>query len=336
MVSGSLSAMRSGMQVRWQAWLAACARGALTVLLAGVGCAASAQPAGSSCPPEPQPLSAEMFAQAQGQARDRGFLWRATKDGHSSYLYGTLHVGRAAWLALGPAAERALRNSSTLALELDPLDPEVGVRMGAALARIPVRAVPSELRTRLVRQLQSECMPPATADHVPAELLLANLSLSVARRDGLDAQFGSEALLAMTARARGLSVVSLETVDIQLRAILAADDLEARQILVDGLQELESGHARDGLAELVTMWESGNVQRLDTYVQWCDCVVTPMEKLQMQRLLDDRNPAMAHRLDAMHRSGSRVFAAVGSLHMSGPGGLPALLARMGYVLERLP
>lgn len=336
MVSGSWGCGCSSVRELWQAWHAAFARAAVAVLLAGVGCAAVAQSAGLDCPPEPQPLSAEMFAQAQGQARDRGFLWRATKDGHSSYLYGTLHVGRAAWLALGPAAERALRTSNTLALELDPLDPEVGARMGAAVARIPLRKVPAELRTRLVRQLQAECMPPAAAEQVPPELLLAHLALGLARRDGLDAQFGSEALLAMTARARGLPVVSLETVEIQLGALLAANDSEVRHILEDGLRELESGHAREGLRELVTMWETADVQRLDTYAQWCDCVVTPMEKLQMQRLLDDRNPAMARRLDAMHRSGSRVFAAVGSLHMSGPGGLPALLARMGYVLERLP
>ncbi len=277
-----------------------------------------------------------MFSAAQQQARDRGFLWRVSKDGHSSYLYGTLHVGREGWLAAGPVLAQALRDTNTLALELDPLDPEVAAQMGQAIAKTPIRKVEQVARKRLERQLQSQCMPMASVDQVPAELLLAGLSLNLARRDGLDAQFGSETFLALMARSRGVRVVSLETVELQLRALLAADDGEARQILIDGLNELESGHARASLLELVTMWETGDIRRLDTYEQWCECVVTPMEKLQMQRLLDERNPAMARQIDAMHRSGSRVLAAVGSLHMSGPRGLPALLARMGYAIERLP
>jgi uncharacterized protein YbaP (TraB family) len=301
-----------------------------------LGFSALAVAAGNDCPPEPKPMSAEMFASAQRQVRDRGFLWQVSKDGHSSYLFGTLHVGREAWLAAGPALEQALKNSNTLALELDPLDPEVAVQMGQAIAKTPIRKVEQGARERLGRQLQSQCMPLESVEQVPAELLLAGLSLNLARRDGLDGQFGSEVLLAMTARARGMKVVSLETVELQLRALLAADDAEAGQILMDGLAELESGHARESLLDLVTMWETGDVRRLDAYEQWCECVVTPMEKLQMQRLLDERNPAMARQIDAMHRSGSRVLAAVGSLHMSGPRGLPALLVRMGYTVERLP
>jgi len=301
-----------------------------------LGLSAWAAAAGNECPPEPKPLSPEMFSAAQRQARDRGFLWRVSKDGHSSYLYGTLHVGREAWLAAGPALEQALRSSNTLALELDPLDPDVALQMGQALAKTPKRKLEEGARARLGRQLQAQCMPVESADQVPAELLLAGLSLNLARRDGLDGQFGSEIFLAMTARARGLKVVSLETVELQLRALLAADDAEAGQILIDGLNELESGHARESLLDLVSMWESGDVRRLDTYEHWCECVVTSMEKLQMQRLLDERNPAMARQIDAMHRSGSRVLAAVGSLHMSGPRGLPAVLARMGYAIERLP
>ncbi len=55
----------------------------------------------------------------------------------------------------------------------------------------------------------------------------------------------------------------------------------------------------------------------------------------MRRLLDARNPALATRIDALHRSGKRVFAAVGSLHMTGARGLPALMVQRGYRVERV-
>ncbi len=326
--------------VRWAATMRAMRTAgvgvALLLGLASLAPTALAQTGGSDCPPQPQALSPQHFTAAQQQARDRGFLWQVSKGGHSSYLYGTLHVGRDNWLAAGPALAQALRASTTLALELDPLDPELGVRMGQALALAPVRPMAAETRERLLQQMRLQCMPEESVAQVPAELLLAGLALNLARRAGLDAQFGSEVFLSLTARASGMPVVSLETVELQLQALLAADATEAAQMLADGLKELESGHAREGLMELVSMWESGDVQRLDTYEQWCACVVTPMQKLQMQRLLEGRNPAMADRMDAMHRSGLRVFAAVGSLHMSGPRGLPALLVQMGYEIKRLP
>jgi len=233
--------------------------------------------------------------------------------------------------------EQALKSTNTLALELDPLDPDVAVQMGRALARAPKRKLEEGARARLGRQLQVQCMPVESADQVPAELLLAGLSLNLARRDGLDGQFGSEMFLAvMAARARYESRLAWRPWSYSFGRFWP--QMMQRHVRSSSmvLNELESGHARESLLDLVSMWETGDVRRLDTYEQWCECVVTPMEKLQMQRLLDERNPAMARQIDAMHRSGSRVLAAVGSLHMSGPRGSPAVLARMGYEIERLP
>ena len=50
---------------------------------------------------------------------------------------------------------------------------------------------------------------------------------------------------------------------------------------------------------------------------------------------DDRNVALAERIDALHAQGRRVFVAVGSLHMGGGTGLPKLLADKGFAVERV-
>ena len=52
-------------------------------------------------------------------------------------------------------------------------------------------------------------------------------------------------------------------------------------------------------------------------------------------MLDARNPGMAAGIAALHESGQKVFAAVGSLHMIGPSGLPALMAHRGYRVEQI-
>ncbi len=50
---------------------------------------------GASCPPEPSAPTPEFIQQLQVHARNRGFLWKISKGGHASWLYGTLHIGRA-------------------------------------------------------------------------------------------------------------------------------------------------------------------------------------------------------------------------------------------------
>jgi uncharacterized protein YbaP (TraB family) len=72
------------------------------------------------------------------------------------------------------------------------------------------------------------------------------------------------------------------------------------------------------------------------YDDWCRCRDTASEREMMKRVLDERNPKLAARIDELHRSGKQVFAAVGSLHMFGAGSLPALLQSRGYTVERVP
>ncbi len=49
-----------------------------------------------------------------------------------------------------------------------------------------------------------------------------------------------------------------------------------------------------------------------------------------------RNPAIASRIDELHRDGRRLFAAVGTLHMIGDAPLQKLLAERGFKIERVP
>lgn len=288
-----------------------------------------------SCPPTAQPLNDTLFQAAAAQASDHGLLWRVSKGGHSSYLYGTLHVGRAEWMAPGPLLNSALQATDTLALELDPLNPEVQRELAAGLARVKQRPLTGALRERLLRQLQVQCLPTQTVDTAPAEMQLITLSAVVGRRDGLDPTYGSEVLLSVVARSMARPVVSLETVQEQMDALLARNATEAAAVVREGLDDLETGRLRQMLLRTVQVWDVADFDALSRYREWCQCASTASEKLQMQRLLDDRNPGLAQRVDGLHATGKKLLVAVGSLHMAGPQGLPALLAERGYQIERL-
>jgi uncharacterized protein YbaP (TraB family) len=289
----------------------------------------------ADCPPTVKDLPESLFRTAAAQAKDRGVLWRVRKDGHASYLYGTLHVGRAEWMALGPKLASAFEATDILALELDPLDATIQQDMAQAMARVPVRAISKSQRLRLKQLLDAQCLPTNTVNSTPAELQIISLSAMVGRRDGLDPNYGSEILLSLLAHGVNRPVLSLETVQLQMKALLAQDAAEVQVLVREGLADLEAGLVRKALLQTVKVWESADLEALENYPQWCECVNTPLDKVFMRRLLDERNPGLVQRIDALHSEGKRLLVAVGSLHMAGGQGLPALLQKRGYEVERL-
>ena len=111
------------------------------------------------CPPAAQPLTPDIF-QPGAAMRDRGPLWKIGKDGTHSYLYGTLHVGRRDWLPPGATVLAALRESETVALELDPLDLQPQALQGY-VPRRGAAPLPAPLQKRLDAAWRAECLPDA-------------------------------------------------------------------------------------------------------------------------------------------------------------------------------
>lgn len=289
----------------------------------------------AACPPvarDPQP--SEMKALLDG-ARDRGLLWRISKDQRTSYLYGTLHVGRLAWLFPGPTVAAALRESSAIALELDPTDPEVVRRLDERLAKSPLE-LPAPLAQRLQAQRVKACVQDSPLAQAHPVMQAAVLQILSGRGDGLDPAYAQEGVLAGIARGTGKDLLSLETPEQQLDVVIPKDRADQLAMIDSALKTLESGRARPLVRELSGVWERGDLERLASYADWCDCIDGPTDREHLRQLVDGRNPGMAERIDALHAEGRTLFVAVGALHMAGPKALPQLLSERGWKVERVP
>lgn len=275
-------------------------------------------------------------------------LWRLQRDGRTSYLYGTLHVGRPAWQRPGPRVAAALAATQTLALEVDVDDPALMQQMmDAALAALntitsgsselpaPPPPLPAAVQQRLAEAARRGCVPLVALAGLPPLMQVASLTLQDARWLGLDPAYGQERTLAALARARGRRILSLETLALQTAA-MQPDSPQDTEAQVDGaLQQLEDGSARRVLARLADAWERGDLALLERYEDWCECAPTDADREQLRKLNDSRNPHLAAGIVAEHASGRRVFAAVGALHMTGPQALPRLLADQGFRVQRV-
>ena len=310
------------------------ARRCLLPLALCVGTIAQAQSA-ADCPPVAQAPSAAQVQAGMRAARDHGFLWRISKDGHSSHLYGTLHVAKLAWMFPGPRVAQALAASDTVGLELDMLDPAMQRRLTEAMAARSDSALPDPTRERMARLAAAECVPSQAMAGLSPELQVAVLMSLTGRRDGLDPAYGIDVFLSGWGHAARKTVVSLETPELQLRAVHMQDASAQLAFVESSLDDLESGRARPLLVRMAQVWADADLDTLTRYEDWCECLKTRSDRDAMARMLDARNPALVDAIDALHASGKQVFAAVGSLHMIGPLGLPALLAQRGYRVERI-
>lgn len=306
--------------------------GTLLILAASLARAAQGP---TFCPPEARQPSPAQIEEGTRNARDRGFLWRASKDGRTSYLYGTVHVGRMDWMFPGPEVLRAARASDVIALELDILDPDIVARLQAGMAPRPDRALPEALRARLRAQLKMACLPEQLLEQTSPEMVATTLTMMAARSEGLDPAYAVDAVYASMARALRKPVYSLETPELQLKLLLGGTEAETRASIESALEELESGKASPQLARMARVWSDGRLAEMENYEEWCECLETEADRVMMRRMLDERNPGLAKSIDAIHAAGKSVFAAVGSLHMIGRLGLPALLAGRGYEVERI-
>lgn len=302
----------------WVRWL-------LTALLLWAG-AARAQ----DCPNVPLPSAAEL-RKLEAEAVDRGPLWRLRRDGHESYLYGSIHVGRPAWLFPGPALREAWGKTELLALELDPGDPQ----LLPALRAMPTLALDLRSERRLQAQIRMACMPEHALAGLHPLLQLASITSVAGRADGLDPAYAQEASLLTRARREGRSVQALESAAEQMAALVPPDLPTAKRELSVGLEQLEKQRVRPLLRGLAEAWERGDLGAMLAIEPPCHCADDEIERAQLARINDGRNEALASRIAALHGSGKRVLVAVGALHMTGAKALTLLLQAQGFEVEQL-
>ena len=309
----------------------------LVAALIAVACATQ-----KNCPPSAASLVPPGgWASAPPQTRDHGLLWRIEKEGRVSWLYGTAHIARPEWMRPGPKVQEALQQSDVMALEINfETDPtarqmQAGPSNGKAVADQLTKAQ----RERVTRLLAKSCLSADLSAPVgPLGLmqLLASLNGSSMHADGLYAEFGIDRYLAGHARQVKMPLIGLETGAGQLKAMGGGDRSKTLSETIDkALDSFESDKRRTLVVAAANAWARGDLDKLEHYADWCDCLKTPEDQARHERMITGRHPGMVKEIERLHADGKRVFAAVGALHMAGKGSVPALLAEHGFQVTKV-
>ena len=245
-------------------------------------------------------------------------------------LLGSVHLLRAADLPLPDAVHVAYERADRLVMELDPRELAPGASQ-AALQRIGIMSpggsaaeLLSAEEWRLAETLADEAgvdlQSVAALEPWFGAVVLYTSALVAA---GYDPSLGVDQQVAGWAVRDAKPVAGLETLDEQLLLFKRLSAPTQREMLLKTLEELVAMEA--DTATLVAQWREGDLaalaRRLETDFR-------NYEELRAS-IVVDRNRNWLPAVEALLEAGGTSLVVVGTLHLVGPEGLPALLAARG-------
>jgi uncharacterized protein YbaP (TraB family) len=270
----------------------------------------------------------------------RGQLYRVTHEGKTSYLFGTIHVGRDGVYPLDGVVSRALLDSTALVIELDIRE---NTAFQVALARhgrypdgdtIQNHLSPPTLQ-KTVNALARAGISLQSVQHYKP-WLVANLLVG-AELDlhGFQRSQAVEYALLAAAQKQDKTVRELESADYQLSLFDSLDARQQEQYLLENLADLADGDSLKRSQALIDAWSAADKPGIHAAWQAATTGDSISAGFMNRVLLGKRNPEMAANIERIMQQDQVAFVGVGLLHLVGDDGLPQLLKRRGYQVEQL-
>lgn len=263
-------------------------------------------------------------------------MWSVSKQGHTLYLGGTVHVLSASDYPLPEQFDRAYRKADSLVFETD-IDVVSGMafqqQMMAAMIYRDGRTLRTELKPETFSVLSQYC---ASVD-LPIENILpfkpamATLIMTFYELNRLGmAESGVDAHYHQRAKRDGKPLGQLETAQQQLEFITSMGLGQEDELILSTVRDMQELPVM--MAQLKTAWRRGDRRQL------IELGIAPMRDefpALYDSLLLDRNRAWLPQIEAMMASPQTELVLVGALHLVGEDGLLQQLAQRGYTIQAL-
>jgi uncharacterized protein YbaP (TraB family) len=270
----------------------------------------------------------------------RGILYRVRHQGNTSYLFGTIHVGKPGFYPLEAQVMKAFNESGKLVVEFDVRN---STEVMAAVTKYGMYGANDSIENHLSKdslaQLQitlGKIGIPLTQMASMKPWMLANLLLLLdMEKSGFSATQGTDLFLLALADKAAKPVEQLETADYQLSLFDRMPASQQEEYLRDNLTELANGKALKKLTELATAWGKADSRAFDAILREAVAENTASSRFLLATLLDKRNLEMTAKVEGFLKRDKSSFVAVGLLHLVGEKGLPSLLQKRGYEVEKV-
>lgn len=272
--------------------------------------------------------SAAATAPAAPGTITRPFLWRAEKDGQTTWLFGTMHLGVDAEKQLPPWVAEKVDASKTFVMEADVSD---AGEVSRALVRNDGGSLRTDLGPEHWKKLEA-AIGAGLAQGFDGMRPFAVLTLLLAK--DLPMTPPMDGWLVGRARTAGKPIHYLETVSAQIAMIdpwMTAADVKA---MLDNPELAKKsattmlaayvagdGDTLGGMFEDQTLWLAAG-RKPETFPAYLDA------------LLANRNRAWLPQIEKLHGEGG-AFVAVGAGHLVGPTNVLDLMSARGFKITRV-
>jgi uncharacterized protein YbaP (TraB family) len=270
----------------------------------------------------------------------RGQLYRISHDGRTSYLFGTIHVGKDGFNPLDPEVSRALMDSKTLVIELDIREEMPFQKALARHGRYPDGDViqnhlSSATLNKMVQALAKAGMSLQSVQHYKPWLIANMLVGAELDLHGFQRSQAVEYALLAAAQKQQKPVHELESAEYQLGLFDTLDARQQEQYLSESLADLASGSSLKRSQALIDAWSSADVPGIKAAWRTATTGDSIAAGFMQRVLLGKRNPEMVANIERIMQQDQVAFVGVGLLHLVGDDGLPQLLKRRGYQVEQV-
>jgi uncharacterized protein YbaP (TraB family) len=278
--------------------------------------------------------AAQNAASAPAKAPRKFLLWKASSPTATVYLMGSIHVGDASMYPLPAAVESAFESSKVLAVEINvknidqskavKLVQEFGLYSGDDTLS---NHVSKETAATLNLFCEKAGFPKAAFEKVKpwvAAVTVIAISLKAAGEDpalGIDQHFLDEA--------KTQRIEEMESAEYQLALFSGASEQDQLELLTVSLSQVDK--TQEFIQKMQSAYLSGDAGKLLAVVNEQDTLPKALRK----KLIDDRNLAMADKVEGYLKGSEQVFVVVGAAHVVGDTGIVKLLKNKGYKVEQV-
>ncbi len=263
-------------------------------------------------------------------------MWQINGASNRIYLLGSVHVLRQQDHPIPTAIEKAYQDAEILIMEIDvdDLDP---IEMAGMVNELGVIKDGSTLQEIMGPSLYKEAADYASQLDIPFLMLaqtepwLAAITIEqmILLRIGFNPEYGIEFHLSAKAGEDSKEILGLESVREQLEFLDKLSLSAQRSLLIQTLRE--SLNIEKNLDLLINAWRHGDIAFLEE-----NLLVEMQRYPELYRtLVVDRNEAWVEQIRNLIGEQDDYLIVVGTLHLVGDDGLPALLSEIGITTNQL-
>ena len=278
---------------------------------------------------------AQQAAPAQPKPR-RFLMWKATSPTTSVYLVGSIHVGDSNMYPLPREVESAFSDAKVLTVEINVKNVDQARTMGL-VQQYGMYGASDSLTKHLSKETLATLEDYCAKHNVPrtgieqlrpwvVAVTIAAMAWQQAGEDpalGIDMHFLNESKPPQR-------VDELETMESQLSLFATATEEEQQSMLAAVLKQGDK--IKDMIKRLQAAYLSGDPVALQKIM---DEESDLGSKSLTKKFLDDRNVAMAGKIDEYLKGKDPVFVVVGAAHIVGDKGVAQQLRDKGYKVEQV-